>query len=388
MPFSPLLADSLLEGLMDDVRRYDSFGVHRYGSPGAERALEWIADELEKAGFAVARQRFTMQRQYELRSGMLSAGGRRLDVVPKWWMPESAASFRLTAAFGPGGFERLTLPFDGGAYLNEGHRGRLAQSFACNPRAVLLTIDHPSGEIFTYNIDEGNPPWPVPLILVAPKHRAELDAAQQGSGILTVEIDGRYRHDVPGCNIVARLSRGKGKWLVISTPVTSWFTSTGERGPGIAAFLALARAAVGTLSDVDLLFVATAGHEIGHGGMAHFLKDGAPASAETVAWAHLGSSLACHGTVAKAICSSISLAAVVERHFAGIEATRLIGQRAAIGELREVHAARYENFFGMAGSHKYFHTPADSMSSLSNEMLAQVTRRFGDMLTALARTAK
>ena len=47
--------------LYDDVKRYDSFGVHRYGSPGATRALDWIAGELRTAGLAVSSQSFTME---------------------------------------------------------------------------------------------------------------------------------------------------------------------------------------------------------------------------------------------------------------------------------------------------------------------------------------
>jgi hypothetical protein len=30
--------------LYEDVRRYDGFGQHRYGSSGAARAFDWIAD--------------------------------------------------------------------------------------------------------------------------------------------------------------------------------------------------------------------------------------------------------------------------------------------------------------------------------------------------------
>src|SRR4029453_7771598 len=47
--------------------------------------------------------------------------------------------------------------------------------------------------------------------------------------------------------------------------------------------------------DTDLVFVATSGHEIGHGGMEHFLHDGAPRPDATLAWAHFGASLACFG---------------------------------------------------------------------------------------------
>src|SRR5215468_2797968 len=78
-----------------DVKRYDSFGSHRYGSPGAARALDWISGELSKAGLFVSSQSFTMGRQYDFESGALRVSGRALSVVPHWWIPEQAANFRL-----------------------------------------------------------------------------------------------------------------------------------------------------------------------------------------------------------------------------------------------------------------------------------------------------
>jgi hypothetical protein len=85
--------------LYDDVRRYHSFGQHRYGSPGAERAFEWIASELNRAGLAVSSQPFTMARQYDFEEGSLTTDGQANPVVPHWWIPEA---FLLLAASGRG----------------------------------------------------------------------------------------------------------------------------------------------------------------------------------------------------------------------------------------------------------------------------------------------
>ena len=246
-----MLADPLSgAALYADVQRYDSFGPHRYGSPGAERALAWIAEELERAGLNVSSQRFSLARQYEFEAATLAVDGETRPVMPQWWIPERQATFSLTAPIAasdsgpaPDAFVRLTLPFDRGAYLTAQHVAALESAFARRPAAVLLTIDHPSGEIFTYNVDQKTQPWPVPVILVAPKDRSLLDLAQQSGRPVSVSVQGAWRRDVPGRNVVGRLDRGKGRWLAISTPVTSWFTSSCERGPGIAGFLAMARLA-------------------------------------------------------------------------------------------------------------------------------------------------
>jgi hypothetical protein len=384
------------------VQRYDTFGPHRYGSPGAEQAFDWIARELERAGLQTSSQRFLLDHQYDFQSATLTIDGQSRAVVPQWWMPARQASFSLDAPIAAAGdgsadgaFVRLTVPYDRGAYLTSQHVAALQAAFARGPAAVLLTIDHPSGEIFTYNVDQKEPPWPVPVILVAANDRALLDHAQQSGRPVAVAVRGAWRRDVPGRNVVGRLDRGTGRWLAISTPVTSWFTSTCERGPGIAAFLATARLARTRWPDVDLVFVATAGHEIGHGGMEHFLRDGAPPPEATLAWAHFGASLACFewrresGTWVtdrrvdssrRLILSSQAMAATVAARFKDIAATPVVGAEAGIGELRDVLAAGYPRFFGMAGSHMFFHTPADSAAATGPGILEPVARAFAATL--------
>ena len=398
----PALAADPLAGsaLYADVQHYDAFGVHRYGSPGAELAMGWIAAELERAGLVVSSQPFTLPRQYELESGTLSVGGESRSVVPQWWIPEVQASFSLTAPIAAAGNDpaerklvRANLAFDRGAYLNDQHRGAISAALARRPAAVLLTIDHPSGEIFTYNVDQKEEPWPVPVILVAPRDRPLLDAAERDGNPVSVAVRGAWRRDVPGRNVIARLRRNRDdqSWIVVSTPVTTWFTSTGERGPGIAGFLAIARVAAARWPRANFVFVATAGHEVGHGGMEQFLRDGAPSPDATLAWVHLGASLACFDWLrengrwitdrtvdsrVRVILRSEAMDAIVARRFESIAGQPLIGERAGLGELREVRAAGYPRFFGMAALHTFFHTPADSAATTGPEILEPVIRAF------------
>ena len=408
---TPAAATDPLGGkaLYDDVQRYDSFGPHRYGSAGAAQAFDWIADELARAGLTVSSQSFTMDRQYDLEAGSLSVDGQTVAVMPHWWIPEALASFSLRAPIAAAGdasgrFVRVTLPFDRAAYLTQAHRAALDEAFARRPAAVLLTIDHPSAEIYTYNVDQEAKPWPVPVILVAARDKALLDAAQQAGRPVAVDIKGRYRRDVPGRNVIGRLKGGgAGRAIVVSTPVTSWFTSTCERAPGIAGFLAMARLAGARLAGADLVFVATAGHEIGHGGMAHFIRSQAPPPAATLAWAHFGASLACHewrrdgerwvaggavDTRLRVIARSQSMDDLVRRHFGAIAGTSLVGDKAAVGELRDVHAAGYPNFFGMAGLHGLFHTPADNAAGTGPDSLEPVARAFAGALSEVAASGK
>lgn len=399
---SSLAADPMSgAALYADVKHYESFGTHRYGSDGAERAMSWIADELAIAGFAVSSQTFEMAKQYDLAGGELRIdGGPTIAVAPHWWMPEQQQAFSMTApirAHGQGSFVRLTLPFDSQAYLTAAHKKSLATAFDLKSSAVLLTIDHPSGEIYTYNVDQAQGAWPVPVILVPGKAKAALDAAEAAERPITISIRGAYRTKVRGRNVVGRLDRGAARTIVVSTPVTSWFTSTCERGPGIAGFLAMARLAREQFKGVNLVFVATAGHEIGHGGMEHFIASQAPKPDAVAAWVHFGASIACYQwrrdgsqwvvtpeTSARLLNRSQSLNSTVAASFAGIKVIDRIGDAAAIGELREIHAAGYANFFGMAGLHPFFHTPADTSATTGPEILEPPIRAFAAAIAAIA----
>ncbi|MFO1080010.1 MAG: hypothetical protein U1E23_05200 [Reyranellaceae bacterium] len=369
--------------LFADVVTYDGFGEHRTGSPGAERALDWIARELERAGLQVADQRFTAGRQYDFGSGSLAVGGTRRPVMPHWWPPGSQPGFALSAPIAPAGFARLSLPFEGGAYLGADAAAAVRQACAARPTALLLTIEHPSGEIFTYNVDQDQAPWPVPVILVAPRDRPLLDRAELTGEQITVSVDGRWQPELRTRNVIGRLARGTGRTVVVSTPVTSWFTSTCERGPGIAGFLGLARIAASRWPGADFVFVATAGHEIGHGGMETFLATGAPSPSETVAWAHLGASLACRAEPRRVVLCSDAVTDTVRRGFGGLGVPLRTGPQARVGELRDVLAAGYPRCFGMAGTHRFFHTPADRAELTGPELLEPVIDAFARTLDAL-----
>jgi hypothetical protein len=389
--------------LYRDIERYAGFGLHRYGSHGAEAAMSWIERELAAAGYQVNSQALTMPRQYELDHAKLRIGETALEAFPHWWLPEDRATFALSARLGDdadatGLLVWVHLPHDRSAYLNDSHRSAIHQAASRNPVAIVLTIDNPANDIFTYNANQEDAPWPVPVIVVAARHKALLAKALNDGTVISIDVAGRYLRDVPGRNLIGRLDGGAAQAIVISTPITSWFTSTGERGPGIANFLALARHAAGRPLSSKLVFVATAGHEIGHGGMERFLRHAAPPPSDVKAWIHLGASNACHqwtqdgegwrtdGSVdgaARRLVMSPSMQTMVSQQFRQIDAVPFIADKEAIGELRDVKAAGYRDFFGMAGSHRFFHTPTDGPQTTSPTILEPVARAFASALDAL-----
>jgi hypothetical protein len=290
----------------------------------------------------------------------------------------------------------VKLPFDRQAYLNDSHRAAVAAAATRAPEAIIVTVDNPADEIFAYNVTQEDPAWPVPVIVVAAKHRDLLAAAEQRGDNVSITVKGRYGSNIASRNVVARLDRGANRTIVVSTPLTGWFVSTCERGPGIANFLALARWAVVQRFDVNFVFVATTGHEIGHGGMEVFLPDGAPPPEATLAWVHFGASNACYewertaegfrridrvDAAARLLVLSPSLAAPLKAAFAGVPVVTL--DKTVVGELREVKAAGYPDFFGMAGPHHFFHTPNDTLEGTGPDILEPVARAFARAVEAI-----
>jgi len=392
--------------LYADVQRYASFGIHRFGGDGDRATTDWMAQQLGEAGFAVTFQDFSLGKQYFLDKASVTIGADTVDAMPFWWIPEDKASFTLTAPLAAddgdasGRIVALNLPYDRTAYLADTHKQAIAQAARRNPVVIVLTVDNPGEDIFVYNVAQDDPPWPVPVVVVAAKHRALLQRAQSEGVPLTISVTGRYGNNVAGRNVVAKLDRGAQDTIVISTPMTGWFTCACERGSGIAAFLAIARMVGATQPNVNFVLVATAGHEVGHGGMEIFLFRNPPPPERTLGWIHIGSSIACYewskgpdgGWVTekqldprRALISSGSAAALTDAAFEGQPFNRVVtADKAPPGELREVWGAKYPNFLGIAAGHRFFHNPTDSIAATGPEILEPVTRGLAAAAAALA----
>ncbi|WP_063689263.1 hypothetical protein [Bradyrhizobium stylosanthis] len=388
-------AKDVLSGaiLYEDVARYASFGLHRFGSAGDRATADWIAGEMKQAGFDVSFQPVVLGRQYVVERASAEAAGTTVEATPFWWPPEDRASFRLSAPLARDGDAAgkillLDLPFDRGAYLGPGHRAAIGEAAAKKPAAILLTIGNPADDRFAYNVTQEDAPWPVPVIVVGAKSRAAFERVLAAGTPVTLDVKGHYERDVAGRNVIAEIGTGRGPTVVVSTPMTGWYSCVCERGPGIANFLALARTVAAETWPAHFVFIATAGHEIGHGGMELFLKHGAPAPKKTLAWIHFGSSNACYGFAEGArtdrpeeeryLVLSKSAVALTDEAFANVAAKRLVTEKQAVGELRDVHAAGYANFLGMAGRHRTFHTPSDDLGATGPEILEPVAHAFVD----------
>jgi hypothetical protein len=366
-----------------DVMKYASFGEHRTGTTADLKTSEWIAGELRAAGFRASFQEFTTE-QYILHEARLEAGADRVRLFPQWWPPRDKAGFSLTGLLVDeddedsyrGNIVLVNLSVGATGDVKAGARkiiGRIAKNGAA---AILAVSGHSTGEPCAGNVRRDDPPWPVPVLLAGRKDAGVFSRAIKGRGSVTITVKGEYRDAARTRNVIGTLVKGGRGTVVVTTPLTGWFTCGAERGPGVALFLALARWAARNAADTDFIFAATTGHEIGKGGMEHFIEKTAPKPGAVKCWVHLGASIAARRENSerpekyrKFFLFSPSNYRLFIDHFRGLGFIPFPGIVKLVGEMENVRVHGYANYFGMAGRHRSFHTPADTGAAVSPEVL-------------------
>jgi hypothetical protein len=250
---------------------------------------------------------------------------------------------------------------------------------------VVVITEHPLGEFAAYNCAADMPPWPVPVVGVAGRDAPALLAALGQT--VEVAIAGTAR---PGrSNNLIATRKGAGKPLIVSTPKSGWFTCAGERGSGLAIWLALARRFA--RSDRDLIFMAASGHEFdGHGGRL-FAEHLAPKPAEARGWLHIGANVAAydfalvdgkvtrldHPQAGRRLAVSEALLPAAKAAFAGQPGYGQpvdVDKDGAPGELAEYQRRGYAPLVGMVGLHPLHHTRRDIPDVTGPELLEPVAR--------------
>lgn len=366
-----------------DVATYVSKGDHLVGSQGAEDTATWLAARLAGLGFAVERQSFDL-RQYRSPHFALTADGAPVAAALQWWPPDAPQGLWLTAPAGAeaGRFAILPVKVGDQSYLGGTVEAQIRAAIADGASAVLLATETALGADGPYLFNARAPaePWPVPVLAVGAADGARLAAA---SGAIELRLAGRY-DTVSAANIVARIDRPETETaVVVSTPYTGWGPCGGERGPGIAMFLAIAAWARDHVPH-DIVLVATAGHEVGHSGMARFLASkAAPAPAATALWLHLGASIATYARAGSDEANratryalfSGTLAPAAQRHLAGAFVP-VDTSVAAFGEVADVARAGYPHHLGFAGYGPHHHLPSDTAAATAPHLLADAWQRL------------
>ncbi|VWX55057.1 hypothetical protein [Novosphingobium sp. 9U] len=296
------IAPAAQDRVAADLKSYIGFGNKQAGGPGDTACGNWLARELDTLSYRLERQTVSVP-FFEAERSELVSGALRAPVLPQPIVrptgPEGSIGpmVRVDAqgyasASLAGAIALVELPFGRlSTAITKPVRLPIDAAFAGGAKAVIAITNGPTGKIIALNADGRKPMFLGPVALLAPEDAAPFRNAAQAGAPATLVLSGRGGTR-PAFNFIGRLDRGKPQWLVVSTPRSGWFGCAGERGPGVAVWLWLARWAREQVKNYNLAFVCNSGHEYEYLGAAESLKALAPLPAATRFWLHLGANVA------------------------------------------------------------------------------------------------
>lgn len=385
-----------------DLEHYIGFGGKQAGGEGDNACGTWLAGALEQDGFAVARQSVPVPFFAPDRCELMT-GDRRAPVWPQPIVrttPAAGVAGPLVRVDGDG---NAAAPLAGAIALVDLPHGRwstataprirrpVEAAFAAGARAAIVVTNGPTGKVIALNSDGRAPLFAGPVALLAPDRAAPFFAAASRGARATLHIAGENGRRA-AFNLIGRIDRGAGRWLVVSTPRSGWFTCAGERGGGVAAWLMLARWAAAEVRGFNLAFICNSGHEYEYLGAEAMLREAAPRPAETAFWLHLGANLAARdwheglaemrplpGTDAQRyLAVSPALLPAAREEFAGLAGLEAPYGTDALtaGELGNIAAVGYASVAGVFGLHRFHHVAGDDARCVSAEAVARTAAAF------------
>jgi hypothetical protein len=395
--------------IADDLAAYAEFGAKHAGDAGDAASGGWVEARLAALGYAPERQAIPALDLVVQRSA-LAFGERTVDLgvhdvgplagplrVQAPLVSWSPGLMSLNGASGPIVAAHLPSRRWSSAAQPE-IRDAVARAFAEGAAALILVTHGPTGELIRLNRPLANERGPV--LLLAPKAWRDLEiAAHVGRGV-TLALDARQRAR-EAFNVIGRMNRGRASSIVVSTPRSGWGVCAGERGPGVAVFLALARWMRDRFRAHNLVFVCTSSHEFENTGGAAFIESQAPAPDQTALWLHLGAGFAARdwheaggrllplssADPQRFLVASSALVEAARRAFAGAPGLEAAydASAGAAGELTNVLSAGYGAAIGMFGAHRFHHTALDELSCVLPAHTEDVLMRTQLLLEALIR---
>ena len=389
-----------VERIEDDLARYAAFGIKASGGVGDTACGAWVERELVASGYTVSRQSFETP-WFEASAAQLIVDGTAVGVVPQARVTTTPTGgvtgpvvrvdpISVGAAALAGAIALVDLPAQRwSSALAKPIAETLAKAFAAGAVAAVIVTNGPTGEAIALNIDAKPVASAKPIAILAPKlARPVLLAAAQGkNATLRIEGEGGMRS---AFNLIGRIDRGKAKWIVISTPRSGWFGCAGERGSGLAVWLALARWVAQAVPGHNLALVCNSGHEYEYlGSEQAFAAKLPPAPGDTPFWLHLGANVATRdfqelpgglllplpsADPQRFLMVSPPLLRAAKTAFAGqagLEMPYPTGSGTA-GELTGILGAGYTNVAGIFGAHRFHHTIADDAHCVSAALVAPV----------------
>jgi len=277
--------------LHDVAKQYAALGDHRTASEVDRQTADWLANLLRQAGLQVEFQDFEVP-QFQLRAASVKVAGQDVECFPDW--PPKATAKPVVSPLTVASTASLQGKI---ALVTENPRSRrdeavLFQRLVSAGAAGAVILDaRGEGTIHAPNVPRMGGPSEIPVLYVARDQSETLSNAAERGDEVELFIDGAFEPRAKARNVVASLDRGPQR-IVVSTPYSGWFRCGGERGSGLAMFIALARWAANRDTEFSYTFLANSAHELGYAGMSAFLENRAPEPGTVVCWLHLGANVA------------------------------------------------------------------------------------------------
>jgi hypothetical protein len=400
LPGASLIAGAPVDRIEEDLARFAGFGSKASGGPGDTASGAWIESELQAAGYTVARQAFDAP-FFSAAVAQLSVDGADIALLAQALVVPTPAGgvtgplvrvdpVSVGAAKLAGAIVLVDLPFQRwSSALAKPIADTLARAWAGGAVAAVIVTNGPTGEAIALNVSAEFGPVAKPVAILAPKLARPVMLAAAEAKSATLRIEGQ-RGTRPAFNLIGRIDRGQRHWIVVSTPRSGWFGCAGERGSGLAAWLALARWAVAALSGHNLAFVCNSGHEYEYLGSEKALAAKLPPPpGDTSFWMHLGANVATRDWQELPGAQLLPLPSADPQRFLMVSPALVPAARAAFGgqpglempyptgtgaagELTGILAAGYGHVAGIFGAHRFHHVVTDDARCVSAPLVARV----------------
>lgn len=385
--------------LFSIVKKYTSLGEHRTGTPTDFATSEWLGKELIAEGYEVKYYEFPLRQFFFERASVIDQQKNIYNAFPLWYVSDTIkldVTGMLVNSDANAGDVRDRIALVNFSFGPEGQSGvevirKLNKLIDAGVRGVIGYQENAAGEIAAINATKGGKAWKVPIVLVSPADGKKLVACEPQT--ISLSVKGTFKK-IKARNILGKIGTGD-KYIVVSTPISGWFGCGGERGPGVAAWLALARWVAIQKLPYTFIFTGNSGHELGFWGGKEFLDNGAPPVDKTKLWVHLGAGIATlswkvtpSGLVKESKVDasrnffySASVKESFEPAFKDLAGNKWEIKEKSGGELIEVIQKGYANVAGAAYSHPFFHMKGDDETKTSPEILEEVALAFKNFIT-------
>jgi hypothetical protein len=279
------------------ISKYDAMGPHRSGSRGDIETSRYITQKMKSLGFDTQTQQFEVPEHSNLNATM-HVNNEVIDLIvqPKVTGENEIKGTLIYWSYRLGNppptvtndsIIVIDLPYARYTSFNTYDIRGLSQDIQAlpsKPLAVVLVTNGATKEVQMLNLhSELNLPA---TFQVAPRFADKLRRA--AANVQDVVINSEAKLDVAVARNLIATNAQEGPAWVISTPISGWGYSVGERAPGVAAAIDIARWTQCQYPQRKLVVVFTSGHELGNVGSKLFLEQLAPQPKDVSIWLHLG----------------------------------------------------------------------------------------------------